>query len=64
MNSKPFTMPHPEAYQELQSALYDYYWLCFPLMDEGEIHDLVRGPLVEVEDTVRRLRKQEDKRRT
>lgn len=57
MNSKPFKMPFPEEYKALEDALWEYYLLCFPDLDEGDRYDLTRGPLVEVEQTVRRLYK-------
>jgi hypothetical protein len=59
VNSKPFRMPHRDAYNKVYEALHEYYWLCFPDFDEGDIYDLVRGPLVEMEDTVRRLYEEE-----
>ncbi len=57
MNSKFFPMPFDAEYKKLQDAIWEYYLLCFPDFDEDERYDLSRGPIIEIEDTVRRLYK-------
>jgi hypothetical protein len=59
MNSKPFKMPHPELYYRVEDALWEYYEKCFPQYDEGYRYDLTQDVLVQDEQTVKRLYKEE-----
>lgn len=61
MNSKYFKMPHPDKYEKLQDAIWDYYELCLPQLDEDERYDLSRDVLIAIEDTMRRLYKENAK---
>lgn len=63
MNRKFFQMPFPDEYKQLQDAIWDYYELCFPDFDEDERYDLSRGPIIEIEDTVKRLYKKTEMKR-
>ncbi len=58
LNKKYFRMPHWDEYKKLREAILEYYWLCFPDMDEDELYDLMQGPMIEIEQTVKRLYKQ------
>lgn len=55
MKSNYFAMPHPEKYQQLNDALWEYYKLCLPQFSDDDLYDLTRDATVPIEDTMRRL---------